>query len=163
MTAAHFALLLTMLERHEGCRCEPYADPTNKTTIGIGYNVADRGWAALEGVIGRTVDKAHPIITEDEARKVASVDAHMVLLSLSLDLPWFQALDDVRQMALADLGFNMGVLKLLAFTNTLGDIARHDYAHAAQRLIASRWATQVQPERRDRIVTMIRTGQEPTL
>ena len=44
-----------MLERHEGCRCEPYADPTNKTTIGIGYNVADRGWAALEGVIGRTL------------------------------------------------------------------------------------------------------------
>ena len=152
-----------MLERHEGCRCEPYQDPTNKTTIGIGYNVADRGWGPLESAIGRNVDHERPSVTEVEARKVASVDVSRVITNLSALLPWFTDADDVRQMALADLGFNMGVWSLLKFTETLQAIARRDYATAATHLRASKWATQVQHDRRDRIIGMIATGQEPTL
>lgn len=130
------------LVRDEGLKAKPYVDTVGKVTIGIGYNLTDRGLPL--DIIETLFDRCVVEVESD----------------LDRALPWWRQEDDVRQRVLVNLAYNMGISRLLAFHDTLAAWKACDYPGAADRLMASRWYRQV-GHRGPRLVAMLRTGQDP--
>lgn len=133
--------LIDNLVRDEGLRLKPYVDTVGKTTIGIGRNLTDVG------------------ISRDEAFTLCNHDIDRVVAEIKVALPWLPALDEVRLRVLINMGFNLGVPKLLLFKNTLGAVSCGDWKKAHDGMLASAWAQQV-GARAVRLAEMMRTGQE---
>jgi lysozyme len=133
--------LVSNLIRDEGIRLKPYLDTTNHITIGVGRNLTDKG------------------ISRDEALLLLDNDIDAALVELRVALPWFVALDEVRQRVLANMAFNLGLPKLLGFHNTLRAIANGDWPAAAAGMRASLWAQQV-GKRAERLAAMMASGEE---
>jgi lysozyme len=140
MTTEDRAALRAQLIRHEGVRAKVYNDSLGIPTIGCGRNVRDKGLNDAE--IAFLLDND---IAECEADLVAG-------------FAWYSALDPIRQRALLDLRFNLGPTRFRSFKNTIASIGRSDYSAAASNLLLSKWATQVQPDRVQRIVRQLRDG-----
>lgn len=139
MTSTDRDALRQQLTRHEGVRLLPYVDTAGKVTIGIGRNLTDRG------------------ITEAEARQFLDADINTALSDLST-FPWFAGLDVVRQRALIDLCFNIGLPRLKGFVKLLAALERHDWDAASVELLNSAYAAQV-GQRARTLAAMLRTGQ----
>jgi lysozyme len=108
---------------------------------------------------GRLIDKRRGGgISKAENDYLLRNDIRRFRQELDARLPWWRQLDPVRQRAIQNLAFNMGIENLLGFRNTLPAIRAGDWARAAVGLKASDWAKQVQPSRRDRIIRQIKTG-----
>ena len=140
MTLAARAALRKDVMLAEGCRLKPYKDTVGKTSIGFGRNLDDVGISRLEAEVLLDHDLAQ---AEMECRKV---------------FEWFDALSDVRQRAITELVFNLGMTKWLGFKNTIKAIKFKDYKTAGQLLLQSKWATQVGPTRSGRIARMLSHG-----
>ena len=142
--------LLKLLVLDEGFEQFAYNDatgkpvnlPTGKLTIGIGRNIEQKG------------------ITRQEAEYLASNDIDYFFGHLADKLVWFELLDEVRQAALLDMAFNLGIEGLLGFERTLSYLKAEQYDMAAQEILASRWVDQV-TNRAYRIAGMIKTGTWP--
>ena len=74
------------------------------------------------------------------------------------DYSWYVNQDRVRQEALVELTFNLGLNGLLTFKLMLAEMKRKDYINAAKELLDSIWATQVGTSRAINIANRIRTG-----
>lgn len=128
-------------------RVFPYRDSENKLTIAVGRNLDDRGLSDAEAMI---------LLRNDVAEHLDLLDRY---------LPWWRAMSEARQRALANMAFNLGVGptpeqpegKLLTFKNTLAAMERGDYEAAANGMSASAWAKQV-GIRATRLVQMMREG-----
>lgn len=141
MTTQDRAALVAQLIRHEGLRLKPYRCSAGYLTIGVGRNLDTRG------------------ITAGEAHILLDHDIDLCLRLLTERFQWFADLDVVRQRALVDLCFNLGMPRLLEFTHALAAMAKGDYATAADEFQHSLWFRQV-GVRGPRIVGMVRTGRE---
>lgn len=133
-------LLIGQLQRHEGIRLMPYTDTVGKITIGVGRNLSDNGITPEEADFLMTNDIAQ---TEDE---------------LGRAFPWFRELDSVRQAAMVNIGFNLGLTRLLTFKKALTAMAHHQYGLAGDEFFDSLWARQV-GRRASELCAQIRTGQ----
>lgn len=120
----------------------PYRCTTGKLTIGVGRNLDDNG------------------ISEAEALHLLSNDILNTWRELSDTFPWFNHLDDIRQLAMVSMAFNMGVPTLKTFKRMISAFIQKDYKVAALQASDSKWAVQV-GKRDDLIVQMIRTGVLP--
>jgi len=120
----------------EGVRESAYRDSLGYLTIGIGHLIDSR----IGGKISQ--DTIHHIFKED---------INEVIQQLDDNLFWWRNLDPVRQRALINLCFNMGINKLLGFQNFLAHSQGGDYKKAVKHLLDSKWATQVQKSRVERI------------
>lgn len=143
LSDADLDALREQLIMHEGLRLRPYRCTAGKLTLGIGRNIEDVG------------------ISKDEAMLLLRNDIEAAETSLAMAFPWFDNLNAVRQRALIDLRFNMGLGRLKTFRKALAAMATARWGDAALELLNSAWAKQVQPSRRDRIVRMIQTGADP--
>lgn len=142
--------LIRELTRDEGLRLKPYRCSAGKLSIGIGRNLDD---------VGIFPGEAEIMVRNDIARTEAELDLH---------LPWWRRLDPVRQRAMLNWAFNIGVVehdgKLLTFKNSLELIRTGRYLDAAQHMLDSKWARDVgigtpeNPGRALRVVTMMRDG-----
>ncbi len=132
-------ILEDQLTLDEGVRPKPYTDSTGNITIGRGRNLTAVG------------------LRPNEIEYLYLNDVNEVLHDLDTHLPWWRDQDDVRQRALADLCFNMGISTLLTFHVTLSLWKDKQYEQAAYALTRSRWYTQV-GRRGPRIVDMVLTG-----
>lgn len=150
------ARLEDQLILHEGLRLTPYVDTRGKMTIGIGYNVTDRGWAPLERAIMRSLDHQHPRITKEEALTACRFDIATVETAVRRIFPAYDTLDDVRQRVVMDMAYNMGY-RTGSFVRTAELVRVHDFAGAADAMLQSVWATEVGP-RAKRLAAMMRTG-----
>ena len=128
---------------HEGVRNKVYKDHLGIETIGVGRNLVDRG------------------LSDEEVDYLLSNDITIVENELDNGLSWWRDLDEVRQRALADLAFNMGLPRLHGFVKMLDALQRRDYHAAADELLDSKYAKQV-GERSNRVADMIRTGADST-
>jgi lysozyme len=108
----------------------------------VGRNLEDRG------------------ITREEAAYLLANDITTEERELLRALPWVAQLDEVRQRVLLDMSFNLGLVGLLGFKNTLATIRAGDYSKAAAMMLDSRWASQV-GERAERLSRMMATGKDP--
>jgi lysozyme len=127
----------------EGKVPHAYQDSLGYWTIGIGHLIDKR----LKG--GLSEDTIHYIFREDLTEKVKDLDEN---------LSWWRNLDPVRQRTLINLCFNLGINRLLGFPNFLAHLEAGNYKEAKQHLLDSKWATQVQKKRVERITQQVEHG-----
>jgi len=134
------------LIRDEGVRLRPYRDTLGFQTIGVGH---------LMSGMDRFTE-----ITYDEAMHLLDVDIEIAERRLTNIFSSWRSLDEVRQLALINLTFNLGY-RLADFKRFLHAAKSEDWEKAADQLMQSRWYKQVKL-RGPRIVHAIRTGTEWT-
>ncbi len=134
--------LSDMITRHESSETYAYKCTSGKLSIGVGRNID------AAGGIGLSQDEIAYLLANDIRRCKKELE----------EFPWFPSLDDVRQDALIDMCFNMGITRLRTFKKAMGAMENQDYQQAADHFFDSRWARQV-PNRAIEICDMIRTGE----
>jgi lysozyme len=160
MSPADYQAIVDDLMRDEGDRGDPYDDATGKT-IKAGSTV--RGNVTIG--VGRNLN-ARPL-TPAERMYLLENDIATTVGELLSRLPWFAKKDLVRQRALINLCFNMGIDGLLGFPRFLECMRVDDFSGAKRELVTSKWIHQVgdgpggKEDRGDRILTMIETGVAP--
>lgn len=157
--------MIAQLVLHEGLRLVPYVDPVGKLTLGVGYNLADRGQELFEFIIKRKLGPQNDIkITKDEALKVLRYDIDRVDRSVPAAVPEYYSFDDVRQRVLVDMVFNLGLRTFLTFVGTIAALRKKDWPTAVAHLKVTVWARQVGDgpggkfDRADRLEQMLLTG-----
>jgi len=130
--------LIENLKRHEGLRLKPYLCPEGKITIGFGRNLEDMG------------------ISEKEAEMLLMSDIQRCYEELDV-FSWFHDLDQVRQEAMVNMLFNLGLPTFLEFKRTLKFMAEGAYSQAAVEMLDSKWANQV-GDRAKELAYMVETG-----
>lgn len=130
-----------LLREDEDVRLKPYHDTAQppRLTIGWGRNLTDRG------------------ITMDEAERFLDYDVTTGIAELLHRWTWFAGLGVMRQAALVDLHYNIGLPGLAGFKHFIDAMEHGDYARAADELINSDAARKAK-ERYARLAAMIRTG-----
>ena len=135
--------LVEQLRRHEGVRSTVYKCTAGFDTIGVGRNISESGLG----------------LSDDEIDYLLENDINRCRKELVI-FPWFRELDSVRQDALTNLCFNLGISRLMRFEKALAAMEQRDYAKAAAEFLDSRWAEQV-GNRAIEVTIMIRTGEYP--
>jgi len=116
--------LIEQLSRDEGRRSRVYTDTAGKLTAGVGRNISDVPFS------------------DDEIDLMLANDIARVQTALA-QYSWFSALDPVRQGAMLNMAFNLGVAGLLHFPHLLVALARQDWPVAVQEMAESAWAREV--------------------
>lgn len=141
--------LVLDLKRDEGRRLTAYADTKGVWTCGYGH----------AGVAPGTV------WTQGQADAQLAADIAATTRDLDAALPWWRTLDPVRQDALANMAFNLGVRGLLAFHHMLSALQAHDFRAANAAMLLSDWAEDPPAgvgDRALRLAAMIRSGARGT-
>lgn len=133
----------SQLYRDEGKKKSVYKDSRGFDTIGCGRLVDARMNAGL---------------SDTEIDYLLDNDIRDRKTNLALSLPWYLALDSVRQGVLVNMAFQLGLTKLLEFHNTLGYMKAHEFDLAATEMLNSDWAKET-PERAGRLAQQMQTGQ----
>lgn len=145
--------LIAHLKVHEGWREFVYDDATGQaigpgdTLVGnptIGY-----GWALNKTPMHKALGEA---VLRDMAQER--------IFELHHRLPWVRELDEVRQVVLYELAYNLGVAGLLAFEKTLEYVRRRRFAQAGVELLDSDAARSL-PGRYHVLSDMLVTGRWP--
>jgi lysozyme len=123
MTPEMTAKLRQSLILHEKCNKFPYVDTVGKITIGIGYNLSDRG------------------ISDEWINTQFQQDITYFYNQLS-EFLWFKDLNTDRQIVLIDMCF-MGWKKFLQFKKMIAALEISDYKQAAFEMLNSKWSEQV--------------------
>jgi lysozyme len=122
----------------EAERLFPYKCSADKLTIGVGRNLDDRG------------------ITKDESAFLLNTDIENTLDECRR-LDYWNNLDPVRQLIVADMVFNLGFARFKRFVKLNAALAIQDYSLAAHEMKDSRWYTQV-GRRAEKLHTAMITG-----
>jgi lysozyme len=133
------ASLKDQLIRDEELRLRPYKDSVGKLTIGVGRNLDDVG------------------ISLQEADLLLANDIKAATVALESTFPWTMELDEVRQGALLNMTFNMGIHGLAQFRDFLAKLQAKDFPSAAAAMLDSLWAKQV-GARAQRLSIQIESG-----
>ena len=136
--------LTKQLTADEGVKPQVYKDSLGLWTIGI----------------GRLVDPSIPGsgLRPEEIQYLFANDLEDRLTSLSAKIPWLATLDEARQGVLLNMSFQMGVIGLLKFKNTLELVRTGKYVEAATAMLQSLWAKQT-PKRAGRLAKQMLTGE----
>jgi lysozyme len=135
--------IIEQLRRDEGEVLHAYDDHLGFATIGVGRLIDKRRGGGI------SAQESAYLLNNDIAR----VDA-----ALRSRLSWYGQLDEVRQGALINMGFQLGIDGLLGFTRSLACIRDGRFAEAETHLLASKWAEQT-PARARRIARQVVTGE----
>ena len=134
--------LQDMLKLDEGVRTKPYKCTADKTTIGVGRNLQD---------VGLSGDEIEYLLCNDMRRVRSELinDSEIGII--------YGRLDEVRQMAIKNMCFNLGINRLKKFKKMWRALSNKNYEVAANEAIDSKWYKQV-GNRGERVVHIIRTG-----
>jgi len=132
--------LIDTLRRHEGVKNTLYKCTSDKWTIGVGRNLED---------VGLSEEEIDFLLLNDIIRTKDLMDNYM---------PWHKDLDEVRQEALINFVFNVGIGTAMKFKNGMSSLEEGDYPSAAAHMLDSAWAKQV-GDRAIEITQMIETGE----
>lgn len=172
---------MKQLIEHEALRLRLYRCTSGKLTIGVGYNLDDRGVGPMARALGRDVslnELERNGLSEADGLKVLEADIDRFEDDVRSRWPNYAALDGVRQRAVIDFVFNLGVAGAAKFISAIrfADMALSTrdvgfqeacWTAAAFHIADSVWARQVDDGlagrrgRADRLVAMIRTGRDP--
>lgn len=115
------------LKRDEGYRHKLYKCTADKWTIGIGYNIEDRG---LPDEIIR------------ELCYIVMMECYRDLCSI-FGSEFFESLPEEKQSALLNMIYNLGRPRFAGFKKMIAAIRRYNWEEAAYEALDSRWANQV--------------------
>lgn len=125
----------TQIKQHEGLRLTVYDDATGQPIV-PGSHVIGHPTIGY----GRALD-VHGI-SESEAQTLYEHDLVAIAAQLDKRIPWWRQLDDVRQGALAEMAYQMGMAGLLGFRLMLQALKDGRYAAAEAQALNSKWARQ---------------------
>ena len=127
------------------CCGKPYKSCTcakrGKLTIGYGRNLDDVGLSKLEGEV------------------LLDHDLHTAEMNAGKAFDWFAACSELRQRAVVELCFNLGIVGFKGFRQTIAAIKAKQYVAASLNLLDSLWAKQVGETRSQRIARYLRDGE----
>lgn len=126
---------------HEGSKKHPYRCSEGYLTIGIGRNLDSKGLSSRE--VGFLFENDYNEVIED-------------LFSV-LGPPFFY-FSEPRMVALIDMRFNLGGAGFRSFKKMISAIWAKDWQKAAKEAKDSKWATQVQPARVEKIISQLENG-----
>jgi len=132
--------LIEILRRHEGVKNTLYKCTSDKWTIGVSRNLED---------VGLSEEEIDMLLLNDIVRTKELMDDY---------IPWHRDLDQVRQEALINFVFNVGIGTTMKFKNAMAALEEHDYDTAATEMLDSNWAKQV-GSRAEEVTQMIKTGE----
>lgn len=115
-------LARSMIKQHEGFRSTPYID-CNHFSVGYGTNLKYG-------------------ITKTEAELLLNYRLLRVHSELN-QYSWYYLQSPLRQAVLLDMGYNLGVSKLLKFRTMIWCLDKHFYHAAANAMRRSLWCKQV--------------------
>ncbi len=139
MSDSMLSKLKHLLVEHEGYKNFPYTDTVGKLTIGVGYNLTDRG------------------LPDSWVNSQLNDDIAYFNNFLHETYPWFKNLTEARQIALIDMCF-MGVQKFKTFKRMLAALEAGNYNLASFEMLSSKWANQVK-DRADMLAHIMLTGE----
>lgn len=151
---------------HEGMRLKPYLCSEGYLTVLVGFNVDARGWGELSRILGREVN-AETKFTKADAMEQLMQDISRFERAVTVHLPEFLKLDEVRQRVVLDMAFNLG-FRALSFKDTIAAIKIRNWSKAVRCMYRSKWANQVDDGeggkfgRADRLAQMMLTGVDYT-
>jgi lysozyme len=128
-----------LLIHQEAIRLKPYYDSRGNLTIGVGRCLTTKG------------------ISEEEAMHMLANDIVSTYRELAEKIFWFNHCDDVRQLALVSMAFNLGVEGLLEFKTMLTALHDRRWEDAAKAAMDSAWAREV-GVRAQEVADMFKTG-----
>lgn len=134
-----------LLRRHEGVKNTAYKDSKGIWTIGIGHNLNEP-------------------ISDLAVSRIFQDDLDSVVAEIQRNFSWFDRLDEVRQAAIIDMVFNMGMPTFSTFRKTIRFIEQDNWYEASREILRgsrggrSQYAIDVGP-RADRISQMLETGE----
>lgn len=123
MTPDMILKLRRSLVEHEGKKNFPYVDTEGKITIGIGYNLTDRG------------------LPDAWINNQFNEDVNYFYQQLS-QFNWFHLLNEDRQIVLIDMCF-MGFKAFMSFKKMISALEDKDFKTASFEMLNSKWASQV--------------------
>jgi len=132
----------------EGLRLEAYKDTEGYWTIGYGHLMDQSKSQEGEKI---SEEEAEVLLTQDLERAQAQAQT----------LPEFGGLGEVRQNAVVELVFNLGLSRWLGFAKTRLALMQGRWADAARELEDSLWWHQVGATRARRLYNYILTGEYP--
>jgi len=155
-----YADLAAMIDRHEGIRLQPYCDRCGTTLHRSSLQFGE--WACAFGCPGGaiTIGPGIEILPGGITLAEASVlrDLRIAAARVRLDAyDWFAFLDPVRQDAIIDMAYTMGVRGVRDFVRMLSHLLAKDWPAAASEIQLSDWSKEA-PARALEIATMIETG-----
>lgn len=130
------------LVRDEGEVLHAYQDTEGLWTIGVGQLIDHRKGGGISKAASR-------FMLGERIAQIAK--------DLDREIPWWRQLSDARQRVLANMAYNLGVMGLLGFHNTLASIKSGYYDVAATQMLESKWAKTV-GQRAVRLAAMMRLG-----
>lgn len=152
------ARLYASTDDHEGFRPRQYLDSRNLWTIGTGRcletnpltaeelkTLFDRGWLTM------TIAKQGSDWLRE--RGLAEVERDLAVRFSEI----WPFLDDARQNALIEMGFQLGVTNLVGFAQMWKAIRAADWEGAKREALDSLWAKQT-PARAEELAEQLRTG-----
>lgn len=166
---------------HEALRTRLYRCTSGKLTIGVGYNVDDRGVGPMSRALGRDIslqELERDGLSEPQCLRLLDADIERFETDIRSRWPNYDALDSVRQRAVLDFAFNLGVAGAAQFVNAIRfanlalstrDVGYQEacWTAVAYHMADSVWARQVddglagRKGRADRLFAMLRTGRDP--
>ena len=96
-------------------------------------------------------------LSESEIQYLLANDITRVRSQL-IGFSWFQGLDEIRQGALINLTFNIGIGSLLHFVTAIHYLSVKDYVNSAAAFLDSVWAKQT-GDRAIRLARQLETGE----
>lgn len=101
-----------------------YKDSVGILTIGVGHNIEEKG---ISKAVSRLMLKEDIQSVVDDCRTLA----------------YWDNLDSVRQLVIADMVFNLGLSRFLRFKRMNAALVKEDYVLAAAEMTDSKWYKQV--------------------
>lgn len=148
--------LKELLTKHEGVRSKPYICPAGYNTIGVGWNMdANPLPEDISDYLKRNGE-----ITDTMIDRLLETSIRHATADCRVLFPEFDSFSDARRMALADFVFQLGFKRASTFRKAIAAINTGRWDDAATEMEKSRWYEQTQKSRRERIVDMVRYGED---
>lgn len=144
MTPEDQAKLLAQLKVDEGCKLYAYVDSLSYLSIGFGRMIDRRKGGGIN------LEEASYLLNNDISKVEQQLQSYA----------WYSQQDSVRQAALANMCFNLGIAGLLHFPKFLMHMGAKEYPEAIACVINTPWHSQV-GVRADRIINLIEKGAWP--
>ena len=136
-------LLKQHLIRDEGVIEHVYFDHLGYATIGCGHMVDERLGGGLDD----------DVIEHQLKNDIERVEKDLQKFS------WWQDLHPIRQVAIANMRFQLGPSRFRGFKKMIQALEEKNYHRASEEAKDSRWYQQT-PERAERVIRLLLTGHE---
>lgn len=134
------------VQQHEGRELHVYKDSMGIPTIGVGFNLMRgdaRQLCANCGAVYDALLSGLSVLTDAQCDWLYRECAFEVLEWMTVLFPAYFTYSMNRQIALLDMGFNLGETRFRKFRMMISAVLAGDWAKASEEALHSEWAVQV--------------------